>query len=77
MTLERSPSTKVGLYYGSELSTLLYSALSVLRLILLVRHDGFVVFIHSLFVPTIYFAPKSDLNYKKELKNSFYLTEDY
>ena len=55
-----------------ELGTLLYSGGSEVRLVLLVRHDGFVVFIPSLFVPIIHFAPKNYLNYKKGFKNIFF-----
>ena len=72
MTLVRSPHHGlVAPQCSPELGTLLYSG-SEVRLVLLVRHDGFVVFIPSLFVPIIHFAPKNYLNYKKGFKNIFF-----
>ena len=67
MTLVRSPHHGlVAPQCSPELGTLLYSG-SEVRLVLLVRHDGFVVFIPSLFVPIIHFAPKNYFNYKKRI----------
>ena len=67
MTLVRSPHHGlVAPQCSPELGTLLYSGGPEVRLVLLVRHDRFVVFILSLLVPIIYFVPKNyHLNYKE------------